>query len=78
MGEGIRASGVPRSEIFVSRGFFHFTKQLLNLIPSNQITSKVWGTFHKNRVEECLDQSLANLGIEYLDRKFIGDIEDND
>ncbi|KAF8897981.1 NADP-dependent oxidoreductase domain-containing protein [Mucidula mucida] len=46
VGEGIRQSGVPRSEIF--------------------ITSKVWGTWH-NRVEECLDQSLANLGVDYLD-----------
>ncbi|KAF8155692.1 NADP-dependent oxidoreductase domain-containing protein [Crassisporium funariophilum] len=46
VGEGIRASGVPRSEIF--------------------ITSKLWGTYH-NRVEECLDESLANLGTDYLD-----------
>lgn len=46
VGQGIRASGVPRSEIF--------------------ITSKVWGTWH-TRVEECLDQTLANLGTDYLD-----------
>ncbi|PPQ74919.1 hypothetical protein CVT26_011355 [Gymnopilus dilepis] len=46
VGEGIRASGVPRSEVF--------------------ITSKLWGTYH-NRVEECLDQTLANLGTDYLD-----------
>ncbi|KAF9479761.1 Aldo/keto reductase [Pholiota conissans] len=46
VGEGIRASGVPRSEIF--------------------LTSKVWGTWH-TRVEECLDQTLANLGTDYLD-----------
>ncbi|TFK38255.1 NADP-dependent oxidoreductase domain-containing protein [Crucibulum laeve] len=46
VGEGIRASGVPRSEIF--------------------ITSKLWGTWH-SRVEECLDQTLANLGTDYLD-----------
>ncbi|KAF8958162.1 NADP-dependent oxidoreductase domain-containing protein [Flammula alnicola] len=46
VGEGVRASGVPRSEIF--------------------ITSKLWGTWH-SRVEECLDQTLANLGIDYLD-----------
>ncbi|KAJ6532960.1 Aldo/keto reductase [Mycena capillaripes] len=46
VGAGIAASGVPRSEIF--------------------ITSKVWGTWH-SRVEECLDQSLANLGTDYLD-----------
>ncbi|KAJ3763244.1 Aldo/keto reductase [Lentinula raphanica] len=46
VGEGIRQSGVPRSEIF--------------------ITSKVWGTYH-NRVEEALDETLANLGTSYLD-----------
>jgi len=46
VGEGIRASGVPRSELF--------------------ITSKLWGTWH-SRVEECLDQTLANLGTTYLD-----------
>ncbi|KAF7425995.1 hypothetical protein PC9H_008357 [Pleurotus ostreatus] len=46
VGDGIRASGVPRSDIF--------------------ITSKLWGTYH-SRVEECLDQTLANLGTDYLD-----------
>ncbi|KAF8655356.1 hypothetical protein AX16_003091 [Volvariella volvacea WC 439] len=46
VGEGIRASGVPRSEIF--------------------ITSKLWSTWH-TRVEECLDQTLENLGTDYLD-----------
>jgi len=33
-----------------------------------QITSKLWGTWH-TRVEECLDQTLANLGTDYLDCK---------
>ncbi|EGO04097.1 hypothetical protein SERLA73DRAFT_175858 [Serpula lacrymans var. lacrymans S7.3] len=46
VGEGLRASGVPRSEVF--------------------ITSKLWCTYHY-RVEECLDQTLANLGTDYLD-----------
>ncbi|KAJ7767802.1 Aldo/keto reductase [Mycena metata] len=46
VGAGIAASGVPRSDIF--------------------ITSKLWGTWH-SRVEECLDQTLANLGTDYLD-----------
>ncbi|KAG5715190.1 Protein GCY [Termitomyces sp. T112] len=46
VGEGIRDSGVPRSEIF--------------------ITSKLWSTWH-SRVEECLDQTLANLGTDYVD-----------
>ncbi|KAF9225621.1 Aldo/keto reductase [Gyrodon lividus] len=46
VGEGLRASGVPRSEVF--------------------ITSKLWCTYH-TRVEECLDQTLVNLGTDYLD-----------
>ncbi|KIL59376.1 hypothetical protein M378DRAFT_187992 [Amanita muscaria Koide BX008] len=46
VGEGIRLSGVPRSDIF--------------------ITSKLWGTYH-TRVEECLNETLANLGTDYLD-----------
>ena len=45
------------------------------MFPFAQITSKVWGTFHKNGVEECLDQSLANLGVDYLDRKLFKDFE---
>ncbi|OCH94038.1 Aldo/keto reductase [Obba rivulosa] len=46
VGEGIRRSGVPRSEIF--------------------ITSKLWCTHHQ-RVEAAVDESLANLGTDYLD-----------
>ncbi|PCH35164.1 Aldo/keto reductase [Wolfiporia cocos MD-104 SS10] len=46
VGEGIRRSGVPRSEIF--------------------ITSKLWCTQH-NQVEAALDDTLANLGTDYLD-----------
>ncbi|KAF9058368.1 NADP-dependent oxidoreductase domain-containing protein [Rhodocollybia butyracea] len=46
VGQGIKQSGVPRSEIF--------------------ITSKLWGTYH-SRVEEALDETLANLGTDYLD-----------
>ncbi|KAI0823490.1 Aldo/keto reductase [Trametes gibbosa] len=46
VGEGLRRSGVPRSEIF--------------------ITSKLWCTHH-HRVEAALDETLANLGTDYLD-----------
>ncbi|KAF7789685.1 hypothetical protein EIP86_000631 [Pleurotus ostreatoroseus] len=46
VGEGIRRSGVPRSEIF--------------------ITSKVWCTRQQD-VEVALDETLANLGTDYLD-----------
>ncbi|KAI0114418.1 aldehyde reductase 1 [Nemania sp. FL0031] len=48
VGHGIRASGVARSEIFV--------------------TSKLWNTHHKAQdVEEALDETLKNLGMDYLD-----------
>jgi len=46
VGRGVKASGLPRSEIF--------------------LTSKLWGTYH-HRVEECLDQTLKDLGTDYLD-----------
>ncbi|KAH7361676.1 aldehyde reductase [Plectosphaerella cucumerina] len=48
VGAGIKASGVPRSEIF--------------------LTSKLWNTHHKGSdVEEALDQSLKDLGTDYVD-----------
>ncbi|KAL1755863.1 NADP-dependent oxidoreductase domain-containing protein [Schizophyllum commune] len=46
VGEGIRASGVPREQIW--------------------ITSKLWSTYHR-KVEEALDITLKNLGVDYLD-----------
>ncbi|KAG5519553.1 hypothetical protein PMAC_001708 [Pneumocystis sp. 'macacae'] len=46
VGQGIRNSGIPRSEIFV--------------------TTKVACTFH-SRVEECLDQSLNKMQLDYVD-----------
>ncbi|EJD45325.1 Aldo/keto reductase [Auricularia subglabra TFB-10046 SS5] len=46
VGEGIRRSGVPRAEIFV--------------------TSKLWSTKH-SRVAQALQESLDNLGLDYLD-----------
>ncbi|KAI0207028.1 aldehyde reductase 1 [Astrocystis sublimbata] len=48
VGQGILASGVPRSEIF--------------------ITSKLWNTHHRPAdVEEALDETLKNIGTDYLD-----------
>ncbi|KAF8531085.1 NADP-dependent oxidoreductase domain-containing protein [Gautieria morchelliformis] len=46
VGRGIRASGVPRDQIF--------------------ITSKLWCTYH-TRVEVNLDDTLKQLGTDYLD-----------
>lgn len=48
VGAGIKASGVPRADIF--------------------LTSKLWNTHHKGAdVEEALDQTLKDLGTDYLD-----------
>ncbi|KAK7402468.1 hypothetical protein QQX98_011795 [Neonectria punicea] len=48
VGAGIKASGIPRNEIF--------------------LTSKLWNTHHKGSdVEEALDQSLSDLGTDYVD-----------
>lgn len=48
VGAGIKASGVPRQEIF--------------------LTSKLWNTHHRGAdVEEAVDQSLKDLGTNYLD-----------
>lgn len=46
VGEGIKAAGVPRSEIF--------------------ITGKLWCTRHQD-VEKGLDETLADLGTDYVD-----------
>ncbi|KAF2401552.1 Aldo/keto reductase [Trichodelitschia bisporula] len=48
VGEGLKKSGVPRSEVF--------------------ITTKLWNNkHHPNDVEKALDQSLADLGTDYVD-----------
>ncbi|QSL66530.1 hypothetical protein MERGE_000910 [Pneumocystis wakefieldiae] len=46
VGQGIKNSGIPREEIFV--------------------TTKLACTFH-SRAEECLDQSLSKMGLDYVD-----------
>ncbi|KAK2757277.1 hypothetical protein FQN54_004791 [Arachnomyces sp. PD_36] len=48
VGLGIKKSGVPREEIFV--------------------TTKLWNSMHEPKdVETALDQSLADLGLDYVD-----------
>ncbi|KAJ1942010.1 hypothetical protein FBU59_003330 [Linderina macrospora] len=48
VGQAIRNSGVPRSELF--------------------ITTKLWNTFHRPEdVKKGLEESLANLGLDYVD-----------
>lgn len=46
VGQGIKNSGVSRSEIF--------------------LTTKLWGTFHRNPLEN-LNDSLSRLGVDYVD-----------
>ena len=46
VGEGIRDSGVPREQIW--------------------ITTKLHNSWH-HRVQEAIDASLKNLGVEYVD-----------
>ncbi|CUA70092.1 Glycerol 2-dehydrogenase (NADP(+)) [Rhizoctonia solani] len=46
VGQGIKDSGVPRNEIF--------------------LTTKLPNTYH-GAVQEALDESLSNLGTDYLD-----------
>ncbi|KAJ4264327.1 hypothetical protein NW762_005523 [Fusarium torreyae] len=48
VGAGIKASGVPREELF--------------------LTSKLWNTHHRaSDVEQAVDQSLEDIGTDYLD-----------
>jgi len=56
--------------LIILSGFRYMGRQFLSghLL---QITSKVWGTYHR-RVEQCLEETLADLGTDYLDRESFG------
>ena len=64
MGKGIALSGVPRSDIFVNEVY---QRHIVLLRHCAQITSKVWPTRVHN-VESSLEETLVNLGTDYLDR----------
>ncbi|QKX56056.1 uncharacterized protein TRUGW13939_03156 [Talaromyces rugulosus] len=59
VGDGIKASGVPRGEIFVSIPQFACSPKKL---------IKLWNTHHESEhVEAALNKSLADLQTDYLD-----------
>lgn len=60
-----RGSLAPRSSYVTPT--HHVVILYSTTLGSSQLTSKLWSTHH-HRVEEALDESLANLGVDYLDR----------
>ena len=77
---------MPRSEIFVSsfcqfhqpattqkkravRATDYISETTVSNLHSMQLTTKIWAS-RINDVEKALDESLANLGTDYLDREF--------
>lgn len=67
VGEGIKASGVDRKNIFVNNPIIFATvSSPANVFP--QLTSKLWNTHHRAAdVERQLDCSLADLQTDYVD-----------
>jgi glycerol 2-dehydrogenase (NADP+) len=65
VGQGIKAAGVPRSELFITGKCTqsHFCAMF---VIAHMYLSPVWSTYH-TRVEEQLDISLKDLGTDYLD-----------
>lgn len=66
VGEGIKASAVPREEIFVGRK--RAMLSLVWLILVLQVTSKLWNTHHAAEdVEPAIDETLRDLQTDYVD-----------
>jgi diketogulonate reductase-like aldo/keto reductase len=60
VGKALKACNTPRSEIFV-------TVTAISLSGIDRQT-KLWGTYH-TRASQGLEESLENLGLEYVDCK---------
>lgn len=66
VGDGIRASGIARADIFVWKP--RYGEIRLTIANSVQVTGKLWNTHHRTEdVERQLDILLANLQTDYLD-----------
>lgn len=66
VGEGIKASGVDRSEIFLTSKLF--VPSLHSPFPTQADRTYIysWNSMHDD-VEASLEESLASLGVDYLD-----------
>lgn len=79
VGAGIRKSGVPRDQIFISKSVDQRValiwdpsgfglRQLLTFCPSLSAATKIWNhKHHPDSVEASLDDSLNQLGVDYVD-----------
>lgn len=75
VGQGIRESGVPRSEIFITSKVWYANKDrmymyILRYSISSQhlVFIKLWNTHHrKEYVKSAVKASLEALGLDYLD-----------
>jgi diketogulonate reductase-like aldo/keto reductase len=65
VGQGIDASGVPRSELFIT-GKREWCCANQFSLRSQKNFDQVWSTYH-TRVEEQLDITLKDLGTDYVD-----------
>lgn len=68
VGQGIKASGIPREEIFItSKSVGPPFPRLVRRSLLNRDARRVWNTYQDGRVEECLDKTLKDLGVDYVD-----------
>jgi diketogulonate reductase-like aldo/keto reductase len=68
VGQAIKESGVKRTDIFItSKVSIHLHYHSFQT-PFSHLGFQLWSTFHAPEdVEPALDESLSNLGTDYLD-----------